>query len=321
METLSPFVQYAVWASLLLQVAQAYLKLNKLWSRRHEKAVAESLSIYALILGFASNAPWIVDFAIKREWKGAFRTVVKVFQIIVNMAIGIGIWVPDPEGRSVMQKFLAALRTENAEVGDLVKALTKPAGAPILLRILHEVAMVDQHLDDREREFIDRFAVTWGLQYDHEAMTKAHGGGDPVRLRALVADYLAISPPTKQVTQIRNVLDALAKIDDEVAQSEALVLGEVMAMLTEYISEDGESNKVDVLIVPQNQVQNEAIRQVLTDVELREVRGGSAFLVGSYYSGAYAEMVAAKYRALNFFSIVDTHVSAEAEMPTTGKNT
>jgi hypothetical protein len=312
-EVFTNAVEFLVATSILLNAIQVYLRLNKLWSRRHQQAVAESLSIYAIVLGIVSNTPQAIHFLIRGEWTFVFKNGLKIVQLVVNFAIAIGIWVPDPQGRSVWQKFTAAVLTERDEVGDIVKSLVQPAGAPLLLAILHQVAMADDNLDAREREFIEKFAVTWGLKYDHEQMSREHGGGDPVKLRRAVEEYLAIAPPTKQVAMLRDVLDALANIDDEVAEAEALILGEVMGMLTEYVSEDDKSTKVDVLIVPQNAEQTEAIGQLFAHLTAIEHLGGSAFLVGSYYSGAYAEMVAAKYRAMNFFSIVDTHVSSKAK--------
>ena len=65
-----------------------------------------------------------------------------------------------------------------------------------------------------------------------------------------------------------------------------------------------QSSKRLVLIVPQSNPQEDAIQQLLPEAQKVHRAGGDAYLVGSYYSDAYAEMICGTYRALDLLTIV-----------------
>ena len=66
---LETVITYLMLGSLAIGVIRKYLMLNKLWIRRHEKAVVESISIVALLLSFATETPFsssLVGFGASR---------------------------------------------------------------------------------------------------------------------------------------------------------------------------------------------------------------------------------------------------------------
>jgi hypothetical protein len=66
-----------------------------------------------------------------------------------------------------------------------------------------------------------------------------------------------------------------------------------------------------VVIAPQNKKQDSAIAALLPDIDKSEVAGGSAYMIGSYYSKDYAGIICDQYRALGFFTIEITRDSPE----------
>ena len=58
----------------------------------------------------------------------------------------------------------------------------------------------------------------------------------------------------------------------------------------------------EVLIVPQNHEQFEAVEALIPGAELKEQRGGKVFSAGRFFSDAYAEVVCEKYIALGLFT-------------------
>ena len=70
MEQFRTIVQYLTIASLLLAAAQIYLTLNKLWSRKHEPVVAESISIMGESLGLVPLLLLTMTFLLDGHWEG-----------------------------------------------------------------------------------------------------------------------------------------------------------------------------------------------------------------------------------------------------------
>ena len=58
-----------------------------------------------------------------------------------------------------------------------------------------------------------------------------------------------------------------------------------------------------MIIAPQNRNQDAAIGSLLHNAKKIEVAGGSGYLVGSFYSQDYADVICDQYRELGFFTI------------------
>ncbi|MCA9639042.1 MAG: hypothetical protein KC492_00070, partial [Myxococcales bacterium] len=124
---------------------------------------------------------------------------------------------------------------------------------------------------------------------------------------------ISLKPPTEQAAELRDLLDALAKIDNEVAPEEQLILDELLGMLNAYALPDGATAQTyRVVLVPQGAAQDDAIKSLLPAVAKTEYRGGEAYVAGSYFSGNYASMICRRYRAMNLFTIVDRSEPASA---------
>ncbi len=90
-----------------------------------------------------------------------------------------------------------------------------------------------------------------------------------------------------------------------------IILGLGLGLLFGYVNDTDEQAKFAVVIAPQSGDQDSAIAALLPDVEKTEVAGGSVYMVGSYYSQDYADVICNQYRALGFFTIDIVHESPE----------
>lgn len=306
MEEFRAFIRILTVASLGLAAAQIYLTLNKLWVRRHERIVAESISIYGELVGLVPLFFLTVSFLLDRSWEGVVDGVIWMFAGSITIAIGAGLWVEGKRGTSFWKLVREALALERAEVGELAKSFFKPSGASQILEILSQVALIDEHLDDREKAFIQTFADAWGIKVEWDVIrARAQKDSiDPVRLRSAVDNYLVTSPPAGQVEQLGDVLIALVHADEEVTPEEELILAEVSGMLEAYVDGGESGPRFAVAMVPQSDEQERAIRAVLPDLKPEKVAGGSAYVVGRYFSGRFAEIVSERYRTLNVFTTV-----------------
>ena len=293
-----------VYASIGLTMLQIYLTLNRLWKRKHERAVAESVSIMGEFVGLMPLAIMTANFGFEAQWEGFVDGILWICAASITVVIGTGHWVEGQRKKGLFSLLADAIRTERGEVGYLAKSFFRPSGADRILEILGKVALLDDHLDDRERAFIQSFADTWGVELswdDVEASARATGR-DLLGLQASVEAYLATSPPAQQVQQLGDVLEALIRIDDDVSSDEAMMVGELLGMFGAYLGD--EEPIWSVVLVPQTDEQDEAIRSLVPGVEPGEIRGGRAYVVGRHHSRDYAEVVGTRYRALNIFSAV-----------------
>jgi len=306
MEEFRAFIRILTVASLALAAIQIYLTLNKLWNRKHEKVVAESISIYGELLGLIPLFFLTLSFTLDRQWEGMVDGVLWLGAGAITIAIGTGMWVEGRRNRGFLALLREALALERSEVGNLARSFFRPSGAAKILDLLAQVALIDEELDDREREFIQTFVDAWGveLEWGEVARRQDQRGLDTIRLRAAAEEYLRTSPPPQQAEQLADVIVALVHADDEVTVEEDMILGEVGGMLSSYVHGGAQRPGFAVVLVPQSDREDQAIQSVLPGMESEELAGGRAYVVGRYFSDSYAEMVTRQYHALNVFTTV-----------------
>lgn len=308
MSLLRSTIQFLAAASLLLAAVQIYLTLNKLWKRKHEPAVAESVSIMGEFVGLVPLFFLTSNFMLQGQWEGAVDGLLWLVAGGVTIVIGTGRWVEGRRGKGFFTLLREALALEREEVGDLARRLIRPAGAGRILRILGHVALLDEHLDERERAFIQSFADAWGIEFSPEALGDGNGdranGVSYRQLRSDVQAYLATSPPPDQVRQLSDVVSALVHVDERVSEEEALMLDELDGMWATYLDRDVDPALYGVAVVPQSPAQDRAIADVIPTVGKTPVEGGEAYVVGRYHSERYAEVMGGQYRDLGFFTTV-----------------
>jgi TRAP transporter TAXI family solute receptor len=294
------------YLAALLSFIQIYFIINKLWKRKHERVVSESISISAMFISILIN----VSFAFKNINDGGFpqlsANILWIIASIISAAIGMGLWVASNRDVGFFTLLYRALNLERKEAGDLAKVFFKPSGADKILEILGRMAMVDEDLDKREKEFIQSFADHWHIDVDWDEIQKyVHEAGDRFdKIKNAMDEYLKTSPQEEQVNQLRDVFNLLVNIDEVVTEEEQMIMDELEGKIAEYLNKEEGLEVFKVAVVPQSQEQDEAVKQLLKDLSREKIAGGYAYLSQSYYSERYAEMISAQYRAIQVFSVV-----------------
>lgn len=305
MESVRLAIESLAVAALAIAAVQAYLVLNKLWIRKHEPAVAESVSIMGETLGLVPLTVLSLNYAMDGYWAGMADALIWIVAGAVTITIGTGRWVENKHRRGFWSLVREALRLERDEVGDLARSFFRPSAARQVLEILGQVALLDRELDPRERAFVESFARSWGIDFRWDELEV--GPGDPadmVRLRRSVERYLATSPPHAQVSQLADTLASLVRVDRVTTDEEELMLEELQGMLRSFAGERGESADWTVAVVPQDPAQDRALAALLPELAKRPLEGGLAYPVGPFFSSRYANVVADQYRAMEFFATV-----------------
>jgi len=303
METFLALNEGLVGLSVVIAAVSNYLIINKLWSRRMKRDVAESISISAALLGLATGLPFLIEFVlVDRNWAAAGKAGIGIVTGLVFVMVGAGLFVTEFRGQTFLHLFTRALNLERKESADLLKALVQPAGADQLIRVFEAMASVDRHVDAREIEMIRAFARHWHVDPPMLKEGAVDHDGDVVGLRRSVEDYLKVSPPADQAMELLDVLRIFVRADGKVSREEELVLDEITGMITGYVSDAGEEGLHEVVIVPQNDRQMEAVLALLPGIKAKTMRGGTVYSVGRYFSPRYADVVCEKYISLGLFT-------------------
>ena len=314
MELLKSFISVMAYASLGFSLASAYLKVNKLWKRKHHAEVSSSVSTVGYAIDVIPLSFFALNYMFAAQWQGFIDSMIWIIAALLIIMIGSGAWVQENRGKGFWRGVREAVKLERSEVTHLATTFFRPSAAEIILDILVRFALIDRDLADEERELIQAFADNWHLSMDWEACEELATLEEPaslLRTRETVEDYLKTSPPMEQVAQLIDVLEALTKADDKVSAQEDLIMEEVGSLLQSHISGLGEDALFQVIIAPQNKAQDTAITTLKPDAERVLIAGGFGYLAGSYYSLNFAQVMRDQYRALGFFTVdLDTRSSA-----------
>jgi len=306
MELFKSFVGIMAYASLGFSFTSVYLKINKIWKRKHIAEVANSVSVAGYATDMIPATFFSLNFLIAAQWQGLIDNVLWILAGTLLILIGSGLWVQENRHKSFWTKLKESLKLEKSEVGYLATSFFRPSGAEIILEIFARFAYIDRELVAGEQELIQKFADTWHIEVDWEEHRKLAGLEQTVsfvKARDSVERYLNTSPPTEQVGQLIDVLHALVKVDENISEQEKLILAEVQQFLLGYIDDTDVQANYDVVIAPQNRSQDAAIGSLLPNASKIEIAGGSGYLVGSFYSQDYAHVIRDQYRELGFFTI------------------
>lgn len=301
---LETIVNTLAYGSLLFAACAAYLQLNKLWSRKHLPEVAESISIPGILVESIPLFFFALYFMFKGEVLGIIDSVIWLISAVLVTMIGSGFWVKGQRKRGMLRLMLGAITRERAEIGQLAREFVSPSSAPQLIRVLTSVAAVDGDIDQREIQLVQTFADEWNLSIDwHKLQPTGSSSGRIMESHSALMAYMETSPPAAQVSRLLELLQLLIDADDNRSDEEQMAFDEMNGVICQYLNGDSADQKFTVVIVPQNDQQDEAIRLLLESVEPQAYAGGNGYTAGSYFSPSFAEIICNEYRALGFFTV------------------
>lgn len=304
-------IKYLVMFAVGLTALRMYLTVNKLWKRKRDKSVTESISIFASFLAIFIHFPFMFKFAlIDKQVFPAMNEGLNGFAYIIIILIGTGLWVKENKFHSFIHLILKAIRLESKESADLFKAFVNPGGAKQILNILQKVTTLDKKISDEELQLIKDFAAQWKIDIPDNVDFNAEWETNLLDIRQSVTDYLDISSPTEQAAELIDLIELVIKADKIVTTEESLFYEEVKSMIGDYVSHSSDGVMYYVYIVPQHNKQFEAIKTLFPNSAPEDRRGGQVFVRGKFYSKGYAEAICQKYSALGMFTIWDEHRAA-----------
>ena len=303
---LNKIIAALVTSALLFSVFQFYLKLNKVWKRRKISEVANSISIVASLLGFATLVPFLLNsILITADYPSGVKYILGLILAIAFSLISMGYFVEENKGVGFFTLLGRALKTEGKESGDLISDMLRPKGATKIIDILVKLAAIDDDIAKEEIDLINQFATKWDIKIPELKAGKPDHITNLVELKSLVQSYLDESPDIEVAEGLVDLINMMAEADDEVTKEEAMAVAEFTGMIAHYVSSEkgGKMDMYEVNIVPQDDKQIDAVKEILPELDVVVDRGGKVFKVGRYFSEDYAEAVCEKYITLGLYSV------------------
>ncbi|MBM2816704.1 MAG: hypothetical protein HW421_3466 [Ignavibacteria bacterium] len=323
MSTFEKIIGIFTYAAIGIAIIEVYFKINKIWKRKHEKQVAESQSIVGLGMASLVLIVWMCNFIIKGDYEAIADNVVYLGEAAIYIVIGSGFFVA--EKRKTQKGFWNmikdALRVERKEASYLLKSITGKGQAEKIIKILHNIAWIDNDFDVKERDMIKDFAGLWGIKInDTEFNTNPHKESEErlVRYERVISslkDYLEEKPTRDHSLQVKKLLYDIINADGVIEQEEDIIIGQLDGIILTYLNEP--VPKFSVLVVPQNENHREIIETILKSVnpdmilseKERYIDGGTGFVVSECYSQSFADIVAEEQRKThNIMTVVKKEI-------------
>ena len=302
---LNKIIAFLVTSALFISIFQFYLKLNKVWKRRGIAEVANSISIVAALLGFAVGFPFLLNsLFISGDYPAAGKSVLGLGMAVMMTLISMGYFVDENRGKGFFRLLFDALGAEKSESTDLLSAMIRPHGANKIIEILTQLAAIDDDVAQEEVDLINEFAERWRINIPEIKVGRPEQITNLVELKALVQSYLDEKPDVEVAQNLVDLINMMAEADDEVTDEEAMAVGEFTGMIAHYVSQEegGSIDAFEVVIVPQNEQQSGAVKELIPNIDSVKKQGGEIFIVGTFYSEEYANAVCGKYISLGLFT-------------------
>jgi hypothetical protein len=217
----------------------------------------------------------------------------------------MGYFVDENKGVGFFTLLGRALKTEGQESGDLISDMLRPKGATKIIDILVKLAAIDDDIAKEEIDLINQFASKWDIKIPELKPGKPDQVTNLVELKSLVQSYLDEGPDIEVTEGLVDLINMMAEADDEVTKEEEMAVAEFTGMIAHYVGSEkgGKMNMYEVNIVPQDDKQINAVKEILPELDVVIDRGGKVFKVGRYFSEDYAEAVCKKYITLGLYSV------------------
>ena len=302
---LNKIIAFLVTSALFISIFQFYLKLNKVWKRRGIAEVANSISIVAALLGFGVGFPFLLNsLFISGDYPAAGKSVLGLGMAVMMTLISMGYFVEENRGKGFFRLLFDALGAEKNESTDLINSMLRPRGAKKIIEILTQLAAIDDDVAEEEIDLINEFAKRWRIDIPKLKPGAPENITNLVELKELVQSYLNEKPDVEVAQNLVDLINMMAEADDEVTEEESMAVGEFTGMIAHYVSQEegGSIDAFEVVIVPQNEKQSHAVKDLIPNINPVQKQGGEIFIVGTFYSEDYANAVCGKYISLGLFT-------------------
>ncbi len=292
-----------------ISAVSGYLTINKLWKRRHDISVVNSISVVSVVLSAFVYGCLAIKFAVfEGSFIFAFDAGLNSMLMAAIFFIGIGMWLSENRNVSIYRMSIRALNLEKRESLNLLKLMINPHGSERLLAILVKTASIDNELAPQEIQIISEFAKHWNINPPNLVAGTVNERVTFAELRESVIGYIETGPPKEQASNLIDILEILIKADSKTSPEEEAILEELSGIITDYTTDEKvtATPSFEVVVVPQTEHQIEAVTELLGAEATAATRSGSdsTYIAGKFHSEKYALEMTENYKELGLYAAV-----------------
>lgn len=291
------------FVSVVLTVVIIYLSINKVWIRKHEQEVADSVSVFATLLALFQSIIGLLVALLNFSFDDSLLGVIWVIVGIAYLFIALGLWVNN--GLTFRHKVMRALKMERTESSAMLKNLIQNVSIEKVYRIICTLALADRELQKEEVKLLKEFANNYNVDYENiinsisKDIEKESSTDIINNLKNDIQSYINTSPPKHVVVWLHDLIEKIVKADGRVSEEESIISEEISGAITTYLS-DGKikAPKYYLILLPQDKSDEESILRVNHNlVKSEESIFGSkmAYIIDSFYSQKFAEIIREDY--------------------------
>lgn len=268
-------ISIIAWITLFLISVESYLRANKVWKRKHKKDVAESVSLLAQGVGIITLSFYATSSIIDQSFNGMVSSLIWLSMTILMVLVGSGLWVTDIRSSNFWKKLKLYLMKETSELGNLANAFTNPNEREHIRAIILKVALLDNQINDKEKEVLETVMTQWDDAIDYEVLQKESLKYNVSEIHNILSDlnqaishYLSNSPAIDQVSKLADLIQLLIHNNGTQSDDQKLMATEVLEQLNAYITNAGIQNQFCVIVLPNPHSSIEALKSLHPELEV-----------------------------------------------------
>lgn len=309
-------IHFLAYGVIIFSVVEVYLTLNKLWSRKHIKEVADSISISARATGMIPGTVFTLNYFFNQQWQGFIDGTIWIIASIIQILIAAGVWVAGNKKAGFIKLVRQSLEKETQEVFHLAKSFFNVKERKKIIDLLAATALTDQVLKDGEKAFVENLANEWGIQVSWEKLIARFKKEDVSALFLMsqeMHDYLRLNPSKQEIKLLLKLIKRLSDENGFSRPENQFIIDEFGEAFRHYPSTTFQEH-YQVQIVPQQKSQHERLQASGVKMESKYIGSGFTYILRPFFTQAFADQVAQDFEELGYFAATKKVLAQDLKM-------
>lgn len=301
---LQEIIHFLAYGVIIFSIVEVYLTLNKLWSRKHIKEVADSISISARATGMIPGGVFTLNYFFNQQWQGFIDGTIWIFASIIQILIAAGVWVAGNKKSNFISLIRKSLEKETQEIFHLAKSFFNIKGRQKIIDLLAATALTDKVLKEGEKVFVEDLANEWGIVISWDKLISRFKKEDVSALFLMsleMHDYLRLNPSRQEIKLLLKLIKRLSDENGFSRPENQFIIDEFGEAFRHYPSAKYPEH-FRVQIVPQEKSQHERLQATGISMESKYIGSGFTYIVGPFFTQGFADRVAEEFEALGYFA-------------------
>lgn len=312
---LQEIIHFLAYGVIIFSVTEVYLTLNKLWSRKHIKEVADSISISARATGMIPGTVFTLNYFFNAQWQGFIDGTIWIFASIIQIMIAAGVWVAGNKKTNFFALLRQSLEKETLELFHLAKSLFNVTERQKVIDLLAATALTDKVLKEGEKTFVEDLANEWGIEVSWDLLISRFKKQDVSALFLMsleIQDYLKLNPSKQEIKLLLKLIKRLSDENGFSRPENQFIIDEFGEAFRHYPS-NKYSEHFHVQIVPQEKDQHERLQASGIKMKSKYIGSGFTYILEPFFTQAFADHVADEFESLGYFAAVKKVIGNEIQ--------